>query len=150
MFRESSFHTIDPKNRIIIPTRFRETLKSRLSQDLIITRLVAERGLAAYPLDVWQKIEERFSALTELTPSMQRIRRLFLGMAKHCQPDGQGRLLVPQPLKEFAQLEKDILLVGVLNHFEIWSKENWDGQNAKFDEDLQKEEVVNEIAKLGL
>ncbi len=150
MFRESSYHTIDSKSRIIIPTRFRDSLRGKMSQDLIITRLVTEQGLVAYPLDVWQKIEERFEALTELSPGMQRFRRLFLGQAKRCDLDGQSRLLIPQPLKEYAQLEKDILLVGVLDHFEIWSKENWEGQNQKFEEDLQKEEVVNEIAKLGL
>jgi MraZ protein len=75
---------------------------------------------------------------------------VFIGGAFECLCDSQERILVPPTLREYAGFEKEIVLVGVLDHFEIWSKENWEQENAKLELDMQQEGVRNEIAKLGL
>ena len=149
MFRGSSYHKIDSKGRIIIPTRFQMILKVNLSPGLMVSSL--DGGLVAYPFDKWKKIEEKILALAETGPAVRRFRRVFIGGACECLLDAQSRILVPQTLRDYAKLEKDIVLVGVLDHFEIWSNENWKKESQMLeDEDMQREEVKNEIAKLGL
>ena len=78
------------------------------------------------------------------------VRRVFVGGAFDCACDKQGRILIPPTLRQYAGLEKEIVLVGVLDHLEIWSRQNWDSENAHMEDDMQKEDVRNEIAKLGL
>jgi MraZ protein len=149
MFRGSTYHKIDSKGRIIIPTRFQMVLKVNLSYGLMLSCL--DGGLVAYPFDDWKKIEEKILALAERSHAMRRFRRVFIGGACECMLDAQNRILVPQTLRDYAKLENDIVMVGVLDHFEIWSNENWKKECQLFDEeDMQKEEVKNEIAKLGL
>ena len=81
---------------------------------------------------------------------MRRFRRVFIGGASHCLCDKQERILIPPPLRQYAELEKDIVLVGVLDHFEIWSRDKWDRENQCMEEDMKKEVVRDEIAELGL
>ncbi len=148
MFRGSSFHTIDSKGRIIIPARFREIIKAGGSDRVMISRM--DNCLVGYPLDEWGKIEARILSLAEKSMSMRRFRRVFIGGAYECNCDKQDRILVPAPLRQYAGLDKEIVLVGVLDHFEIWSRENWEAENMDMEQDMQKEDVRNEIAKLGL
>jgi MraZ protein len=148
MLRGSSFHTIDAKGRIIVPARFREVLKERGSQNLMMTRM--DGALVAYPMDEWLKIEKRILSLAEKSASMRRFRRVFIGGAFDCALDKQDRTLIPPALRQYAQLEREIVMVGVLDHFEIWSKDLWDRENQSLEADLQKEDVRNEIAQLGL
>jgi MraZ protein len=148
MFRGSSFHTIDPKGRIIIPSRFREIIKSTGTDSVMVSRL--DGCLYAYTLDQWHDIETRIQALAEKSDNMRRFRRVFIGGAFECACDKQERILIPQALRQYSQLDRDIVLVGVLDHFEIWSREKWDQENMSMEGDMQKEDVRNEIAKLGL
>lgn len=146
MFRSSSFHTIDPKGRIIIPARFRKILKDHGENGVMVTNMGS--GLNAYRLSEWEKVEQRI--LAAKSKNMVDFKRYFLGNACLCTLDKQDRILLPQNLRESASLEKDIVLVGVLDHFEIWSRENWDLKNAKMVRNLENEEVREEIASLGL
>jgi len=149
MFRGSSYHKIDSKGRIIVPTRFQFALKNHLSHGLMISCL--DGGLVAYPFDEWKKIEERILALAERSHALRRFRRVFIGGACECPLDAQNRILIPQTLRNYAKIEKDILMVGVLDHFEIWSNEIWEKESRMLEEeDMKSEEVKNEIAKLGL
>jgi MraZ protein len=148
MFRGSSFHTIDAKGRIIIPARFRELIRNGDKPGVMLTKL--DNGLVAYPFEQWTEIEEKILSLAEKNDTMRRFRRVFIGGAFECLCDSQERILVPPTLREYAGFEKEIVLVGVLDHFEIWSKENWEQENAKLELDMQQEGVRNEIAKLGL
>ena len=88
--------------------------------------------------------------MAEKSGNIRRFRRVFIGGASACNCDKQDRILIPQALREYAILDKDIVLVGVLDHFEIWSRENWDLENTDLEKDMKKEEVRNEIAKLGI
>ncbi|MDJ0855919.1 MAG: division/cell wall cluster transcriptional repressor MraZ, partial [Desulfobacterales bacterium] len=82
--------------------------------------------------------------------SMRRFRRVFIGGAFDCACDKQERILIPPLLRDYAGLQKDVVLVGVLDHFEIWSREKWEQENLNLEEDLKQEEVRNDIASLGL
>lgn len=148
VFRGSSNHTIDTKGRIIIPTRFRDLIKTGDNDGVIITRM--DECLKAYPYKKWAEIEKKILSLSVKSEAMRRFRRVFVGGAFECTCDKQGRVLIPPTLREYAKLEKEIVLVGVLDHFEIWSRDRWDTENSRLDEDLKKEEVRLEIAELGL
>lgn len=109
-----------------------------------------DNGLVAYTFNEWRKIEERILLLAEKSDYMRRFRRSFIGGATECMCDKQDRILVPSMLRQYAQMEKEIVLVGVLDHFEIWSRNNWEKENTALEEDMKKEEFRNEVAKLGL
>jgi len=148
MFRGSSTHTIDSKGRIIIPARFRDVIKLGNSNSLIVSRL--DRCLVAYPVEQWHKVESKILSLVEKSDTIRRFRRVFIGGASECVCDKQERILIPPLLRQYAELEKEISLVGVLTHFEIWNREKWDKENMDMDKDMKKDHVRSEIAGLGL
>ena len=149
MFRESTYNKVDSKGRLIIPTRFQSVLQTKQSYGLMLSCL--DGCLVAYPFDEWQKIEKKILEMAERSHAMRRFRRVFVGGACECRLDAQNRILIPQTLRNYAKIETDVVMVGVLDHFEIWSKESWDKECRAFDEEeMTKEEVKNEIAKLGL
>lgn len=149
MFRGCSFHTIDSKGRIIIPARFREVLKQTGGLDgVMVSRM--DKSLFAYTFEEWNKIEAKILSMAEKSAAMRRFRRVFIGGAFECLCDKQGRILIPPSLRQYAEIEREIVLVGVLDHFEIWSRANWENENNLMEEDMNNEEVRNEVAKLGL
>lgn len=148
MFRGTSFHTIDSKGRIIIPARYRDVIKTGGLNGVMISKM--DKGLVAYTFEEWRKIETRILTLAETSESMRRFRRIFIGGSFECPCDKQDRILVPPVLRQYAAFDKEIVLVGVLKHFEIWSRKNWDMENMNMEKDMKKEDVRNEISKLGL
>ena len=148
MFRGSSYHTIDNKGRIIIPARFRDVIKLNGGDCVMVSRM--DNCLVGFPMEEWRTIETKILSMAEKSGNIRRFRRVFIGGASACNCDKQDRILVPQALREYAELEKEIVLVGVLDHFEIWSRANWDLENTDLETDLKNEEVRNEIAKLGI
>ncbi|MDA3916644.1 MAG: division/cell wall cluster transcriptional repressor MraZ [Deltaproteobacteria bacterium] len=146
MFRSSSFHTIDAKGRIIIPSRFRNILKSDKIYGVMISN--KDDCLYAYTFSEWEKVENKI--LSTKTNAMADFRRFFLGNSCECMCDRQDRILIPKSLREYANLEKDIVLVGNLDRFEIWDRDQWDKINKEMEQKLKKEEVKEEIASLGL
>jgi MraZ protein len=148
MFRGSSFHTIDEKGRFAIPARFRGILRASEVDGVTITTL--DGCLKAYAREEWRKIEKRILDLAEKSDSMRRFRRWFIGRASECVCDKQGRILIPPALRQYAEIERDVVLVGVLDHFEIWSRTKWDQENTTLEDDMKLEELRNQIAKLGL
>lgn len=148
MFRGNSLHTIDEKGRIIIPTRFREVIRTGGVDAVMLTRM--ENAVVGYALNGWNKFEERILDLADTSEHMRHLRRYLVGAAAECNCDKQGRVLVPPTLRAYAGLEKEIVLVGLLDHFEIWSRENWDAHTEQIEANILKGEVHSEIAKLGL
>jgi MraZ protein len=147
MFRGSSFHTLDAKGRIIVPARFRDIIRAN-GDGVMVSRM--DSCLLAYTFPEWHQIESRILALSEKSETMRRFRRVFIGGAFECTCDKQERVLIPPSLRQYAELDKEIVLVGVLDHFEIWSRDKWDSENNNMEADMTKEVVRNEIAKLGL
>ena len=148
MFRGSSVHTIDSKGRIIIPARFRDLIKVGNPNSLMVSRL--DRCLVAYPIEEWHKVESKILSLAEKSDTMRRFRRVFIGGASECPCDKQDRILIPPLLRQYADFKKEIALVGVLTHFEIWCREKWEKENMAMEKDMKNEEVRKEIAGLGL
>jgi MraZ protein len=132
----------------MLPPRFRDII--RLSDVEAVMVTVMDGGLTAHTLDAWRKNEAKFEALTETSDALRRFRRFYIGNACKCVLDRQGRILIPQTLRDYAGLEKETVLVGVLKNFEIWSKDRYEEQKALMEADNQKEDVRDEIARLGL
>ena len=134
MFMGEYNHTIDAKGRLIIPAKFRE---------LLGTEFVLTRGLDGclfiYPVDEWKAFEQKLRALPLTNKNARPFSRFFVAGAAMCELDRQGRVLVPQTLREFAGLEKDVVLTGNLDRIEVWSKEKW-SENCDYDD-------MNEIAE---
>ncbi len=147
MFRSSSFHTIDPKGRIIIPTRFRAIIAASGGKKGVMVSNM-DGSLYAYTFDEWMRIERKILAAKSIT--MRQFKRFFLGNACECICDKQDRILIPQTLREYADITKEIVMVGVLDHFEIWAKERWHKENQRIEKSLDNSEVREEIASLGL
>jgi MraZ protein len=145
VFRGRYHHTIDPKGRLSIPARFREELAERGVDTLVLTE--GDRCVWAYPLDEWERLEEKLRLQPQLSAEMRSFLRRTVGSAKDCPVDRAGRTLVPPELREFAGLRKDAVITGVLTRFEIWGRERWadyHDQQGSFDEMAEK------LAELGL
>jgi MraZ protein len=148
VFRGTSFHNLDPKGRLIVPARFRDVLKQSSVDGLMISSM--DGALTCYTMEEWRKIEERVLNLSSKSENMRRFRRIFIGGAHECLLDKQGRILIPPSLRQQAGLEKEVVLVGVLDHFEVWAKESWAQEDQKLKKDLKSEDLRNEVAELGL
>ena len=147
MFSGTSFHTIDAKGRLIIPSRFRDVIMEG-GENLMVSKL--DGMLVAYTASVWIAIENRILAKARKNEAMRSFRRFFIGGVQKCVRDKQERILISPPLREYAGLKKDVVLVGVTDHFEILSRANWDNENKKWEDISKQEDVRNEIADLGL
>ena len=148
MFRGSSFHNLDSKGRLIILARFRNVLKQSTVDGLMISKM--DGALFSYTFEQWRKIEDSILNLARKSENMRRFRRIFIGGAHECSLDKQARILIPPSLRQYAGLNKEVVLVGVLDYFEIWAKENWAQEDEKLHIDMENEELRNEIAELGL
>ena len=148
MFRGSSSHNLDAKGRLIVPARFRDVLKQSSVDGLMISKM--DGSLSCYTFEEWRKIEERILNLARRSENMRRFRRIFIGGAHECMLDKQARILIPPILRQYAGLNKEVVLVGVLDHFEIWAKERYAQEDENLHNDLKNEDLRNEIAELGL
>jgi len=146
VFRGRFEHTIDPKGRISIPSKFRDALLEKYDERLIITNDY-DGNLLAYPFTEWQIIEEKASKLPTLKRGSADFLRFFISGAAECSVDKLGRILIPPVLREYAKLEKDIILVGTLKKIEIWAKSRWETVITR----AQKNDEAREmLAGLGL
>ena len=141
MFMGEYNHTIDAKGRMIVPSKFRE----QLGNEFVVTKGL-DGCLFVYPNEEWHNIEEKFRTVPLTTKDARKFSRFFFAGAATCELDKQGRILIPPVLREFADLQKDVVSVGVLNRIEIWSKDNWLESNSYDDMD----EIAEHMADLGL
>lgn len=148
MFRGSSFHNLDVKGRLIIPARFREVLTESTVDGLMVSKM--DGALWCYTLEEWHKVEQRILNMAVKSERMRRFRRIFIGGAFECILDKQGRVLIPPTLRQYANLDREVVLVGVLDHFEIWAREGYQEQDIQLQNDLKNEDMRNEVAELGL
>ena len=133
MLRGAHAITLDPKGRLALPTKYRDWLREESEGQLICTIDITHPCLLLYPLSEWEEIEKKLKALSTMDPLERRLQRLLLGHASECELDGNGRFLLPAPLRQHAKLDKQVMLVGQLNKFEIWSDAAW---LAQVNEDL--------------
>lgn len=128
MFRGTSSITLDSKNRITIPTRYRDELFADCEGKMVCTVDIQHPCLLLYPLPEWEEIELKLCGLSSMNPQERLLQQVLLGNASDCEIDKSGRLLINGPLRNHAGLEKNIMLVGQLKKFEIWSENAWQGQ----------------------
>jgi len=122
---------MDAKGRLAMPARQREPLMSECGGRVVVTIDTQSPCLAIYPLPEWERIERDIQGLPALNPAIKRFQRLTLGYASDLELDGNGRMLLPPPLREYAQLEKKLVLVGQGNKLELWSEALWLAEREK-------------------
>jgi MraZ protein len=127
-FEGRSRHTRDEKGRLAIPARFREILKRKSDSFLVVTNL--NDCLVAFARDNWQTIKEKAVNLPLFDSAANIYIRYFISGAIEC-PLKQGRILIPSNLRELAELNKEVVLVGHLTRFEIWDKAKWEKEFEK-------------------
>lgn len=125
MFRGVQHINMDAKGRLAVPARQREGLLEQCDGRVVITIDTQSTCLTLYPLPEWERIEAEIQALPALNPAVKRFQRLMLGYAADIELDGNGRVLMPQSLREYAHLEKKVVLVGQGNKLELWAEDRW-------------------------
>ncbi|MGB1263261.1 MAG: division/cell wall cluster transcriptional repressor MraZ [Cognaticolwellia sp.] len=128
MYRGTSAITLDSKNRITIPTKYREELFADCQGKMVCTVDIQHQCLLLYPLPEWEEIELKLCDLSSMNPQERIFQQVILGNASDCEIDKSGRLLINGPLRQHAGLEKNLILVGQLRKFEIWSDSAWSTQ----------------------
>lgn len=140
MFMGEYDHTIDVEGRVIIPSKFREDL----SGEFVITAGL-DGCLFVYPMVEWERFIDELKRLPG-SKEVRQLQRYFMAGAAACDMDKQGRVLIPNKLREHGEIEKDVVLVGVINKIEIWSQERWNSNNNYEDVD----QIAEKMAEFGL
>lgn len=146
MFQSSSNHKIDAKGRVIIPSRFKTVLKKDDTYGVMVTNM--DGCLYAYTLSEWAEVVSRIERNESI--DVDEFKRFFLGQANKCLCDKQDRINIPVRLRDYANLSKEIVLVGLNRRFEIWDKGKWDEKTKKLEQKLQTKEARKEIASMRL
>lgn len=147
MFQGNNAINMDAKGRFAVPTRVRETLASVCDGRLVITAHNEERCLLVYPEPQWQEIAAKIEALPNLTKAVGRLQRLLIGYAAQLEMDSNGRVLLPATLREYANLDKKLMLVGQGKKMELWSEEGW---NQWLIDSATDADITAEMASLSL
>ena len=146
MFRGRFVHTIDSKNRMSLPAGFRTELQRRSDHPPILTN--AHRCLELHPFEDWQQFEDRIVGIAMIDPEAQAYARMVVSGAVECPIDRQGRILVPQHLREYAGLEREVTVAGVGPKIELWNTARFEANliqtQARFEE-----MAMSLAAKLG-
>lgn len=143
MFMGEYSHTVDTKGRLIIPSKFREALGDKF----VITKGL-DGCLFAYDNAEWSAFEEKLRAMPISKKDIRMFVRHFLAGAAEVEVDKQGRILIPAKLREYAELTKDVVLVGAAGHIEIWSQERWTALETEAEESM--EDIAERMDDLGL
>ena len=142
MFIGEYQHSLDSKNRMIVPAKLREGLGDKF----VITKGL-DGCLYAYPMNEWKALEEKLKTLPLTNKDARTFVRFFFSGATEVETDKQGRGLIPQNLKEYASIEKEIVSIGTLTRVEIWSKEKWDEYN---DTNVDFDSIAASMEHLGI
>lgn len=141
MFKGEYNHTVDEKGRLIVPSKFRE----QLGEKFVVTKGL-DGCLFVYENSAWEQFEAKISSLPLTNPNARKFTRFFLSGASDCVLDKQGRILLPQTLRDFANIKKDVVLAGAGSKIEIWDKELWEAANVYDD----MNEVAMNMEGLGI
>ena len=154
MFRGVNTLSLDSKGRMAIPTKYRDALTRQCEGQMVLTVDSRDRCLLLYPLPDWEEVERKLVRLPSLSRQVRRLRRLLIGHATECELDASGRILMPPPLREFAGLEKEVVLIGQGNKFEVWAEDTWNAQRAEWlsasEGDGEEGDMPEELGSLSL
>ncbi len=148
MFRGVHSINLDAKGRMAVPARYRQLLQDSDNGNLVVTIDTEEKCLLVYPLQEWEPIQAKLEALPSFNPAARRIQRLIIGHATDLEMDNSGRVLLPAPLREYAGLQKKVILMGQGKKFELWDEDHWSEcrqqyLNAMRDDQQLPEELLN-------
>ena len=143
MFIGEYQHSIDTKNRAIMPSKLRE----KLGDDFVMTKGL-DNCLFIYSMHEWKIVEDKLKNLPMTNKDARAFVRFFFAGASECELDKQGRMLIPSNLKEYAKIDKDIVIVGVSTRIELWSLEEWNRFNS--DANISYEDVAEKMSQLGI
>ncbi|SDK40200.1 division/cell wall cluster transcriptional repressor MraZ [Natronincola ferrireducens] len=143
MFIGEYNHTIDTKGRVSIPSKFRE----ELGESFIVTKGL-DNCLFVYSIEEWKVLEEKLKQLPMTNRDARAFVRFFFAGATECELDNQGRIRIPNNLREHALLEKEAVIIGVATRIEIWSHEQWQQYNS--DENLSYDDIAVKMQQLGI
>jgi MraZ protein len=125
VFRGISAVNLDTKSRLALPSRYRDCLYEEHQGQLVLTIDTDAACLLLYPLEEWELIEKKLEALPSFNRAARRIQRLLIGHATECEMDSNHRILLPPLLRDYAKLEKRVMLIGQGRKFEIWAEDAW-------------------------
>ncbi len=133
-------HSLDAKGRVIIPAKFRKGLG-----DYFVATRGLDHCIFLYSLEEWKKLEEKLQKLPLTKADARAFSRFFLSGATECELDKQGRIIIPSNLRAYASLNKEVVVIGVANRVEIWSKETWEMYSKKAEDSFENiaEEIVD-------
>ena len=149
-FRGVSNLSLDAKGRIVLPARYRERLAEICASQLVVTIDTDQPCLLIYPLPEWEEIETKIESLPSFNPTTRRIQRLLIGHATEVEVDGNGRMLLSNPLREYAQLGKKVVLIGQGKKFELWDEEVWGQRIQIWLDDDAEDEMPAALAEISL
>lgn len=150
VFRGINSMNMDAKGRMAVPKRYREALEDVSDRLLVATIDLHSPCLLIYPMNEWEKIERKLMSLPNMDPQARMVQRLLLGHATEMEMDGQGRVLLPGLLREHAHLDKNLILLGQGNKFELWSQEAWDSNRPDMLEEASIKDVSESLSSLSL
>lgn len=153
MFRGVNGINIDAKGRIVIPIRYRERLQHESKGSLVLTIDTEERCLLLYPLAAWEEIEAKLAALPSFNHEARRIQRLLIGHATEVELDTHSRILLPPLLREYAELNKNAVLVGQGKKFELWDETHWQKRRSEWlaeESHTKDSDLPDEVKTLSL
>ena len=143
MFIGEYQHSIDPKKRLAVPSKFRVELKNKV----VVTRGL-DKCLFVYPMKVWQELASKLGAIPVGEASTRSFVRLMLAGATDVETDKQGRILIPDYLKEYAGLDRNVIIAGIYNRLEIWDELKWN--EYKKNAEKNSDEIAEQLGKLGV
>lgn len=149
-FRGINSINMDAKGRLAVPKRYRESIAEASENQLIATIDIHSPCLLIYTLDEWEVIERKLMSLPNVDPKTREYQRLLLGHASEMEMDAQGRVLLPSLLRDHANLQKEVILLGQGNKFELWSQETWDASRPVMIDSASSGEVSESLASLSL
>lgn len=141
---------MDAKGRLAIPKRYREAISEASDNQLIATIDIHSPCLLVYTLDEWEVIERKLMSLPNVDPKTREYQRLLLGHASEMEMDAQGRVLLPSLLREHATLDKELILLGQGNKFELWSQQTWEASRPDMLASASLGDVSESLANLSL
>ncbi|MEI7425945.1 MAG: division/cell wall cluster transcriptional repressor MraZ [Candidatus Moraniibacteriota bacterium] len=143
MFIGEYQHSIDPKKRLAVPSKFRDELKNKV----VVTR-GPDKCLFIYPMKVWEVLAEKLGAIPVGESGTRSFVRLMLAGATDVETDKQGRILIPDYLKEYAGLDKNVIIAGIYNRLEIWDENKWN--EYKKNAEKNTDDIAEQLGKLGV
>ncbi len=144
MFRGSFEHTVDSKGRVSVPSKFREIISDRYEGKLVLA-MDYDRCLTVYPLEEWEKLEEKIRSLPTMKKEVRDFMRFLLASATECELDKQGRVLITPAHRQHAGITKNVTLVGIIDKIEIWDSKAWEARNTE-----NGDKIGEALAVLGL